>query len=152
MLGFADHRACRSEIYDHTGSVRHHAGYLGVWLHPVPKRADAASSGALVGGGVMLMVGVLGGAAFKRKSWALVMSSFSPVWGLPRVDGNRSSAHRSIASQRIGAAIALASGRAKKDDAKPLRPYICGMGFFIFLSCGRFCNRANLLLFKPFQI
>ncbi len=45
MLGSADHRACRSEIYDHTGSVRHHAGYLGVWLHPVPKRADAASSG-----------------------------------------------------------------------------------------------------------
>ena len=57
--------------------------------------------GALVGGGVMLMVGVLGGAAF--------------------LSG-------------IGAAIALASGRAKKDDAKPLGPYICGMGiFYIFI-------------------
>jgi UDP-GlcNAc:undecaprenyl-phosphate/decaprenyl-phosphate GlcNAc-1-phosphate transferase len=34
----------------------------------------------------------------------------------------------------IGAAIALASGRAKKDDAKPLGPYICGMGiFYIFI-------------------
>ena len=34
----------------------------------------------------------------------------------------------------IGAAIALASGRAKKDDAKPLGPYICGMGiFYVFI-------------------
>ncbi|MFQ7011012.1 MAG: prepilin peptidase [Clostridia bacterium] len=34
----------------------------------------------------------------------------------------------------IGAAIAMASGRAKKDDAKPLGPYICGMGiFYIFI-------------------
>lgn len=39
--------------------------------------------GALVGGGVMLMVGVLGGAAFKKEVLALVMSSFSLVWDLP---------------------------------------------------------------------
>ena len=91
--------------------------------------------GALVGGGVMLMVGVLGGAAFKKEVLGFgdvkLFACLGLALGLTRTVVVLIGA--SLLSG-IGAAIALASGRAKKDDAKPLGPYICGMGiFYIFI-------------------
>lgn len=91
--------------------------------------------GTLVGGGVMLMVGVLGGAAFKKEVLGFgdvkLFASLGLALGLT---GTVAALIGASLLSGVGAAIALASGRAKKDDAKPLGPYICGMGiFYIFI-------------------
>ena len=91
--------------------------------------------GALVGGGVMLMVGVLGGAAFKKEVLGFGDVKLFACLGLALgLTGTVVVLIGASLLSGIGAAIALASGRAKKDDAKPLGPYICGMGiFYIFI-------------------
>ena len=91
--------------------------------------------GALIGGGVMLMVGVLGGVAFKKEVLGFgdvkLFASLGLALGLT---GTVAVLIGASLLSGVGAAIALASGRAKKDDAKPLGPYICGMGiFYIFI-------------------
>ena len=91
--------------------------------------------GALVGGGVMLMVGVLGGAAFKKEGLGFGDVKLFACLGLALgLTGTVVVLIGASLLSGIGAAIAMASGRAKKDDAKPLGPYICGMGiFYIFI-------------------
>lgn len=91
--------------------------------------------GALIGGGVMLMVGVLGGAAFKKEVLGFGDVKLFACLGLALgLTGTVVVLIGASLLSGIGAAIALASGRAKKDDAKPLGPYICGMGiFYIFI-------------------
>ena len=91
--------------------------------------------GALVGGGVMLMVGVLGGAAFKKEVLGFGDVKLFACLGLALgLTGTVVVLIGASLLSGIGAAIAMASGRAKKDDAKPLGPYICGMGiFYIFI-------------------
>ena len=87
------------------------------------------------GGGVMLMVGVLGGAAFKKEVLGFGDVKLFACLGLTLgLTGTVVVLIGASLLSGIGAAIALASGRAKKDDAKPLGPYICGMGiFYIFI-------------------
>lgn len=91
--------------------------------------------GALIGGGVMLMVGVLGGAAFKKEVLGFGDVKLFACLGLALgLKGTVVVLIGASLLSGIGAAIGLASGRAKKDDAKPLGPYICGMGiFYIFI-------------------
>ena len=91
--------------------------------------------GALIGGGVMLMVGVLGGAAFKKEVLGFGDVKLFASLGLALgFTGTIVVLIGASLLSGIGAAIALATGRAKKDDAKPQGPYICGMGiFYIFI-------------------
>ena len=92
-------------------------------------------AGALIGGSVMLMVAVLGGAAFKKEVLGFGDVKLFACLGL--VLGGLGTVVVLIgASLMSGAAAAagLASGRYKKDDARPLGPYICACGGgYIFL-------------------
>lgn len=91
--------------------------------------------GAFMGGGVMLLVALLGGAAFKKEVMGFgdvkLMASLGLALGL-----------RGIIIVLVGAsicsgaaaAIGLALGRYKKDDVKPLGPYICAWGaIYVFI-------------------
>lgn len=91
--------------------------------------------GALIGGGVMLMVAVLGGAAFKKEVMGFgdvkLFASLGLVLGIV---GTVAVLIGASLLSGIAAAVGLASGRLKKDDVKPLGPYICGCGgFYIFV-------------------
>ena len=81
------------------------------------------------------MVGVLGGAAFKKEVLGFGDVKLFASLGLALgFTGTIVVLIGASLLSGIGAAIALATGRAKKDDAKPLGPYICGMGiFYIFI-------------------
>lgn len=91
--------------------------------------------GALIGGGVMMMVAVLGGALFRKEVMGFGDVKLAASLGL--VLGIVGIAAVLIATSLISgaaAAIAVASGRAGREDARPLGPYICGCGaFYIFI-------------------
>ena len=91
-------------------------------------------TGALIGGGVMLMVAVLGGAAFKKEVMGFgdvkLFASLGLVLG---IKGTVSVLIASSLFSGIFAAVGLASGKYRKDEVRPLGPYICGCGiFYIF--------------------
>lgn len=91
--------------------------------------------GALMGGGMMLMVAVLGGAAFKKEVMGFgdvkLLASLGLVLGFT---GTVAVLIGTSLLSGISAAVGLASGRLKKDDVRPLGPYICGCGgFYIFV-------------------
>lgn len=91
--------------------------------------------GALIGGGVMLMTGVLGGLAFRKD--ALGFGDVKLFASLGLVLGIKGTVVVLIGASIFSgaaAAIGLASGRYKRDDRKPLGPYICGWGIcYIFI-------------------
>lgn len=91
--------------------------------------------GALIGGGVMLMTGVLGGAAFKKEVMGFGDVKLFASLGLAL--GWKGAVFVLIAASLhsgIMAALGMAGKRYKKDDAMPLGPYICGWGaFYIFI-------------------
>lgn len=91
--------------------------------------------GALVGGGVMLMTGVLGGAAFRKEVMGFGDVKLFASLGLAL--GWKGAVFVLVAASLhsgIAAAIGMARKRYKKDDAMPLGPYICGWGaFYIFI-------------------
>lgn len=91
--------------------------------------------GALAGGGVMLMVGVLGGAAFKREVMGFGDVKLFACLGLVLgIKGTVVVLLGSSILSGIAAVIGLASGKYKKGDEKPLGPYICGCGIcYIFI-------------------
>lgn len=93
------------------------------------------AAGALIGGGVMLMVAVLGGAAFKREVMGFGDVKLFACLGL--VLGVKGTVAVLIGSSLISGAaavIGLAGKKYKKGDEKPLGPYICGCGiFYIFV-------------------
>lgn len=91
--------------------------------------------GALAGGGVMLMVGILGGAAFKREVMGFGDVKLFACLGLVLgIKGTVAVLLGSSILSGIAAAIGLASGKYKKGDEKPLGPYICGCGIcYIFI-------------------
>lgn len=105
------------------GFVPYHSGVMNVLL------------GALIGGCVMLMVCVLGGAAFKKEVLGFGDVKLFACLGLCLgIKGTVAVLIGASIASGIGAAIGLASGRYRKDDAKPLGPYICGCGmFYIFV-------------------
>lgn len=91
--------------------------------------------GALLGGGVMMMVAVMGGAVFKKEVMGFgdvkLMASLGLALGTIGILAVLIGA--SLLSG-IFAAFGLATGRYKKDDAKPLGPYICICGaLYIFI-------------------
>ena len=91
--------------------------------------------GALIGGGVMIMVGLLGGAAYKKEVLGFgdvkLFASLGLVLG---VQGTLVTLAGASITAGIAAGIGLASGRYKKDDAKPLGPFISGWGIiYIFV-------------------
>lgn len=92
-------------------------------------------TGALIGGGVMLMVAVLGGAAFGKEVMGFGDVKLFASLGL--VLGIRGTVAVLIGASLlsgIAAAAGLASGKYKKDEQRPLGPYICGCGaFYIFV-------------------
>lgn len=91
--------------------------------------------GALIGGGVMMMVAVLGGAAFKKEVMGFGDVKLFASLGLALgVTGTVATLIGTSMLSGIFAAVGLASGRYKKDDTRPLGPYICGCGsFYIFV-------------------
>lgn len=85
--------------------------------------------GAVIGGGVMLLAALLGGAAFKKEVMGFGDVKLFACLGL--ILGAKGTVIVLIGSalcSGIAAAIGLASGKYKKDDMKPLGPYICGWG------------------------
>lgn len=95
----------------------------------------APAMGAAIGGGVMFIAALLGGAAFKKevmgfgdvKLFASLGLALGPKGTIVVLIG------ASLCSG-IAAAIGLASGKYRKDDMKPLGPYICGWGIlYIFV-------------------
>ena len=91
--------------------------------------------GALIGGGAMMMVAVLGGAAFKKEVMGFGDVKLFASLGLALgVTGTVAVLIGASLLSGIIAAAGLASGRYKKDDVRPLGPYICGCGiFYIFV-------------------
>ena len=92
-------------------------------------------TGAATGGGVMLMTGVLGGAAFRKEVMGFGDVKLFASLGL--VLGWKGAVFVLVASSLhsgIMAAAGMALKKYKKDDAMPLGPYICGWGaFYIFI-------------------
>lgn len=91
--------------------------------------------GALIGGGVMLMTGVLGGAVFRKEVMGFgdvkLFASLGLVLG---IKGTVAVLIGASILSGITAAVGLARGRYKKDDTHPLGPYICGCGIcYIFI-------------------
>lgn len=85
--------------------------------------------GAVIGGGVMLIAALLGGAAFKKEVMGFGDVKLFACLGLILcAKGTIVVLIGSALCSGIAAAIGLASGRYKKDDMKPLGPYICGWG------------------------
>ena len=91
--------------------------------------------GALIGGGVMLMTGVLGGAAFSREVLGFGdVKRFASLGLALGIKGTVVVLIGSSICSGIAAAAGLASGRYKKDDVRPRGPYICAWGaFYIFI-------------------
>lgn len=91
--------------------------------------------GALIGGGVMMMVAVLGEAAYHKEVMGFgdvkLFASLGFVLGLKGTVVVLIGA--SITAGIIGA-IGLAAGKYKKNESKPLGPYISGWGItYIFV-------------------
>ncbi|NLD19564.1 MAG: prepilin peptidase [Clostridiales bacterium] len=91
--------------------------------------------GAVIGGGVMMMVGILGGVAFKKEVMGFgdikLFASLGLVLG---IKGTVVVLVGASLTSGIAAAIGLARGKYKKDDARPLGPHICGWGIvYIFI-------------------
>lgn len=91
--------------------------------------------GMAIGGGAMLTVLMLGGAAFKKDVMGFgdvkLFASAGLVLG---IKGVIIVLVGSSIFSGIAAAAELASGKCKGDDLKPLGPYICGWGiFYIFI-------------------
>ena len=91
--------------------------------------------GALIGGGVMLMTGVLGGLASGKEALGFgdvkLFASLGLVLG---IKGTVAVLICASLSSGIIAAIGMARGRYRRDDRKPLGPHICGWGiFWIFI-------------------
>ena len=91
--------------------------------------------GVLCGGGVMLLMALLGRLISGKEAMGFGDVKLFACLGLALgLTGTVVVLIGASLLSGIGAAIAMASGRAKKDDAKPLGPYICGMGiFYIFI-------------------
>lgn len=93
------------------------------------------AAGAVIGGGVMLLAALLGGAAFNKEVMGFGDVKLFASLGL--VLGAKGTVIVLIGAtlcSGIAAAIGLASGKYKKDDMKPLGPYICAWGIiYIFV-------------------
>ena len=101
--------------------------------------------GALIGGGVMIMVSLLGGAAYKKEVMGFgdvkLFASLGLVLG---VQGTLIALVGASITAGAAAAAGLASGRYKKDDARPLGPFISGWGSCTYSFCGRFsCKQGR---------
>lgn len=91
--------------------------------------------GALAGGGVMLLTGVLGGAAFSREVLGFGdVKLFASLGLCLGVKGTVVVLIGASLCSGIAAAAGLASGKYKKNDVRPLGPYICTCGaLYIFI-------------------
>lgn len=91
--------------------------------------------GAAIGGGVMLLALLLGGAVFRKEAMGFGDVKLFASLGLALgVKGTVIVLIGASLCSGAAAAIGLASGKYKKDDVKPLGPYICGWGaFYIFV-------------------
>lgn len=82
--------------------------------------------GALIGGGVMIMTGMLGGAIFKKETLGFGdVKLFASIGIAIGVKGTVIVLIGSSICSGIVAAAGLTSGKYKKNDVKPLGPYIC---------------------------
>lgn len=85
--------------------------------------------GAAIGGGVMLLTALLGGAAFKKEVMGFGDVKLFACLGL--ILGAKGTVIVLIGSalcSGAAAGIGLAAGKYKRDDVKPLGPYICAWG------------------------
>jgi Flp pilus assembly protein protease CpaA len=102
---------------------------------PCHESAWSPVMGLVVGGGVMLITGLLGGAIFKKEVMGFGDVKLFAALGLAiGIKGTLVVLIGSSICSGIAASAGLASGKYKKDDMKPLGPYICGWGaFYIFI-------------------
>lgn len=102
---------------------------------PCHESAWSPVMGLIVGGGVMLITGLIGGAIFKKEVMGFGDVKLFAALGLAiGIKGTLIVLIASSICSGIAASAGLASGKYKKDDMKPLGPYICGWGaFYIFI-------------------
>lgn len=85
--------------------------------------------GAAIGGGVMLLAAFLGGAAFKKEVMGFGdVKLFASLGLILGIKGTVIVLIGATICSGVAASIGLATGKYKKDDVKPLGPYICGWG------------------------
>lgn len=91
--------------------------------------------GAAIGGGVMIIAAVLGGAAFKREAMGFGDVKLFASLGLALgVKGTVIVLIGASLCSGAVAALGLATKKYGKNDVKPLGPYICGWGaFYLFV-------------------
>ena len=102
---------------------------------PCHESAWSPVMGLIVGGGVMLITGLIGGAIFKKEVMGFGdVKLFAALGVAIGIKGTLIVLIASSICSGIAASAGLASGKYKKDDMKPLGPYICGWGaFYIFI-------------------
>lgn len=91
--------------------------------------------GVLLGGGTLALTALIGGAAFRKEVMGFgdvkLMASLGLILG---VKGIAVVLIGSSICSGAAAAIGLATGKYKKDEAKPLGPYICGWAaLYVFI-------------------
>lgn len=99
------------------------------------------AAGAAIGGGVMLITSLLGGAVFKKEVMGFGDVKLFASLGLALgAKGTIIVLIGASLCSGIAAGLGLASGKYKKDDVKPLGPYICGWGIlYIFVLFPLMC-------------
>lgn len=104
-----------------------HAGFGGALVQTL--------GGALLGGGVMLLVALLGKLAFRRDVMGFGDVKLCAAMGLSLgITGTAFTLAAASILSGIGAAAGLAAKRLRPTDMKPLGPYLCGCGiFYIFI-------------------
>ena len=107
----------------------------GMGFLPLQENLWQPLGGLALGGGVMLLVALMGRLAFRREVMGLGDVKLCAAMGLGL--GIRGMIFTLAAASLVSGfvyAIALARKKCKKDDMKPLGPYLAGAGiFYIFI-------------------
>ena len=95
--------------------------------------------GMVIGGGFMLLCAVVGKFVFKQEAFGFGDVKLCAAMGLALgINGTIATVAAAVILSGFVAAAGLASGKYRKDDRKPLGPYLCG------------CAMAYILIAMPF--
>lgn len=106
--------------------------------------------GALIGGGVMLIAALLGGAAFKKEVMGFGdVKLFASLGIALGAKGTIIVLIGAALCSGVAAGIGLASGKYKRTDVMPLGPYICGWGIIYIFVLWPLLENQGFLLVSP---